>query len=321
VANTVAVYARMLGEEAGLDRAGLLAAGARVGDGLQARWPDLVRELEGLAAGAGQPVELLLAVNARTELLAGAECSVVATLDGSGDCTVAQTWDWHPELAGSTLVWIVAQPGGRWFATLTEAGLLAKIGLSSERLCCALNLLTCSADGGVGGGGPVHVLLRVLLDRCDSLVDALSLLMRTPVTGSSCITLGWADAGEAALVAAELSPGGCRLVWPDEGGRLVHTNHFLAAPPVGIDTQPGESPGTLLRRWHLERGLRAGRAPEELLRSHVGRPEAVCRHGDEETSWPRRRRTLAAVAMEPGRARMRVAAGPPCEAAFEEVER
>ena len=78
VADTVAVYERMLAEEAGLDRAGLIAAGVRVADALEPRWPDLVRELEALAAGAGQPLELLLALNARTELLAGApaaECS------------------------------------------------------------------------------------------------------------------------------------------------------------------------------------------------------------------------------------------------------
>src|SRR5688572_17658048 len=172
----------MLGEAAGLPRAGLLDAGARVGAVLDVRSPDLVRELEGMAAGAGQPVELLLAVNARTELLAGtpaAECSVIGSLDGPGGCTVAQTWDWHPALASAWVLWSVELSGGRWFTTLTEAGVLAKIGVSGSGLCCALNFLSSSADRGVGAV-PIHVLLRELLDRCASLEEALELLRSAP---------------------------------------------------------------------------------------------------------------------------------------------
>ena len=55
MATTVAAYERMLGEAAGTTRAGLLDAGARVGAALEPRCADLVRELEGMAAGAGQP--------------------------------------------------------------------------------------------------------------------------------------------------------------------------------------------------------------------------------------------------------------------------
>jgi isopenicillin-N N-acyltransferase-like protein len=314
VATTVSVYERMLGEAAGLSRAGLAEVGAGVGGVLEARWPDLVRELEGMAAGAGQPVELLLAVNARTELLAGtaaAECSLAAALAGPGGCRVAQTWDWHPALAGAWVLWRVHLPGGRWFATLTEAGILAKLGMAGTGLCCGLNFLSCSADRGVGGV-PIHVLLRLLLDRCATLEAALALLRGTPVGASSCVTLGWAPrGGRPALVAAELSPGGCRVVRPDGDGRLFHTNHFLAGPPEGEDLEPARSPGTLGR---LE-ALRAGAD----LRSHAGAPEAICRHDDGRGPWPERRRTLAAVVMEPGVPRLRVAAGLPCAEPFAEV--
>jgi isopenicillin-N N-acyltransferase like protein len=314
VANTVGVYRRMLA----LGDGDLAAAGRTVGDRVAARWPDLVEELEGIASGAGQPVESLLAVNARTELLAqaGGECSLVAAVS-DGACTVAQNWDWHPDLRDSLVLWTVRQPSGRWFATLTEAGMLAKVGLSSAALCCGLNFLRCSADGGLEGV-PIHVLLRVLLDRTGTLPDALELLARTPVAASSCITLGWADGAEAAVVAAELSPGGCELVWPDAADRIVHTNHFLVPPPRGRDLEVAESPSTLLRRWAVARDARRG-ADGAGLCSHAGAPESPCRHDDGTLPWAQRRATLASIAMEPGARRMRIAAGPPCETPFREV--
>src|SRR3954454_22544599 len=67
VAVTVATYSRLLAETAGLGVRALAAAGERVGAALVPRWPELVEELEGIAAGAGVAPELLLAVNARTE--------------------------------------------------------------------------------------------------------------------------------------------------------------------------------------------------------------------------------------------------------------
>ena len=317
VANTVAFYRRLLQEVTGAGEEDLARAGERVGDGLAHRWPDLVEELEGIALGAGQPPLVLLAVNARTELLGGAvaaaECSLVGRVE-AGACTVAQTWDWHPDLAPSLLLWSVRQPGGRWFATLTEAGILAKLGVSSAGLCCGLNFLRSSADGGVGGV-PIHVLLRVLLDRTDSLVDALHLLLNAGVSASSCVTVGWADGAEAGLVAAELSPSGCELVWPDAGGRLAHTNHFLVPPRLGRDLEPAEAPSTLVRLWALNRSAE----PAAALRSHLGAPEAVCRHARVADPWPERRATLASVVMEAAERRLRVGPGAPCEAALEEV--
>ena len=101
-----------------------------------------------MAAGAGVPLKALLALNARTEVMAGVgptECSVV----GAGGL-LAQNWDWHPESA--TVIQIVEHDQG-WFVTLTEAGILAKIGLNDAGLGVCLNLLRTTADGGCSGRG------------------------------------------------------------------------------------------------------------------------------------------------------------------------
>jgi isopenicillin-N N-acyltransferase-like protein len=232
-------------------------------------WPDLVAEIEGIAEGAGVPARALARLQARTELLGGPECSLIGQRG-----RVEQNWDWHPEVV--PLVWVVEQPGGRWFATLTEAGIVGKIGMSSAGLCFGLNFLRCSLDGGLDGV-PIHVLLRRLLDRVDSLDGALELLTGARVGASSCITVGSASD----VVAVELSPGGAQAI---RGDRVLHTNHFLAGPPQGVDLEASEEPSTFERLAALARG-------EPLSAVRQDEPDVV---------------TLASVVMEPGVPRMSV---------------
>jgi isopenicillin-N N-acyltransferase like protein len=249
-------------------------------------------ELQGIADGAGVDVRELLAVNARTELTSGRhECSVI----GDGDI-LAQNWDWHPDLGESTLLWIVHENGG-WFATLTEAGMLAKIGMNDAGLGVCLNLLRCSEDGGLEGT-PIHLLMRRTL-ACRSVPEAIELLTTARVSASSAVTV--ATPGELATV--ELSPGGANVV---RGG--THTNHFLQAPPLGEDVIESESTRPRLdaiRRLPLR----------EALRSHP-----VCQHVDESEPWEDRTETLASVIMDLAALRMELAAGQPCTVPYAEID-
>jgi isopenicillin-N N-acyltransferase-like protein len=318
----VAVYRRLLGEVAGLGEGSLAAAGERVAAELDGYGlADLRVEVEAIAAGAGVDAAVLLAVNARTELLAGTrgggECSLLGRVVGGG-CRLAQNWDWHPDLGPSVVCWSVHQPGGRWFATVTEAGIVAKLGVSSAGLGCGLNFLSSSLDRGVSGV-PVHVLLRVLLDRCESLSDALEWLRSTPVGASACVTVGWADGEEAAIASAELSPAGCRLLWPGPDGGIAHCNHFLRGVDGGRDLELSGPSSTLMRQWRLER-VPVAEPIEAPLRSHLGAPLSICRHDVPGAGWSERRATLAAVVIDPARRSLRVTDGPPCTHPWQEVE-
>lgn len=301
------MYRRLLQEAAGIGPSDLRRGGADVAERLEPRWPELFEELEGIATGARQDVLELAAINARTELLAGG-CSVIAHSDGS----LAQTWDWHPDLAAATVTWTVHQPGGRSFTTATEAGILGKLGCTSSGLACGLNFLTCSEDGGTAGV-PIHVLLRLILDRCDDVEEALALLHGARTSASACITL----AGRAMAVAAEISPGGVTLVQPDADGWLVHTNHFLAGPVRGDDTLALEQPGTFARRELLVRLVRRGVPVVEALGTHAPAEEPVCRHADANVPWADRRATL--LALTAVRGELRIASGPPCSNGYTRV--
>jgi isopenicillin-N N-acyltransferase-like protein len=296
VANTLALYRRMFKETTGAD-AREQGAQVRLGD---ARAEE---ELTGIADGARVDLNELRAANARTEILAGtgrSECSVV----GAGGL-LAQNWDWHPDAKHSTVVWIVEHEDG-WFATLTEAGILAKIGLNDAGLGVCLNLLNTTADGGLDGT-PIHLLLRQVLQHTRSVDDAVKLLTGAKTSASSAVTV--AQPNDVASV--ELNPGGANVIRGQVG---AHTNHFLVAPRTGHDITPEESPSTLPR---LE--VVRNEPLLDALRSHESHPKGVCRHVDESEPWADQTETVASVVMNLAARRFHVAAGPPCTHEHEQI--
>ena len=296
VAHTVALYRRMFAETHGLD-AREAGEGVLLAD--EAR-----EEIAGIAHGAGVDERELRAVNARTEILAGkgpTECSVV----GAGGL-LAQNWDWHPNSAHSTVIWTVLHEHG-WFATLTEAGILAKIGLNGHGLGVCLNLLTTTADGGLDGT-PIHVLLRHVLQAAATVDEALEILTSAKTSASSAVTV--ATPGDVATV--ELSPGGPNVL---RGAIGAHTNHFLVPPKAGRDTMPDESPSTFQR---LE--VVRGQPLLDALRSHEGLPKSVCRHVDPLEPWAEQTETVASVVMNLAKLRLHVAAGQPCTHEHVQIE-
>jgi isopenicillin-N N-acyltransferase-like protein len=320
IANTVSVYLRLFAEDRGLSRDDVEAAGAEVGERLETVRPDLVEEIAGIAAGAGQPEELLLAVNARTELLAGGDFAA-----GGGECSVAgvlgehallaQNWDFHSDLAASRLLWVVEPPGERWFATFTEAGIVAKTGLSEAGLAVTLNFLASAADGG-HEGVPVHVLLRSVLDRCATAADAERLLLQADVTVSACITV----AGDGALTAYELSPTSVHALEPAGDGSLAHTNHFLHSGPVDLIAAGPNAASTheRLTRVRAALGGRRGGDPLPIVGELLSRAPAFQRE-DPQADWLNRSATLATVVYDVGQRRMWIRATDDPGAALDEV--
>ena len=324
VACTVRGYRRLLAEANGLGAAELERAGAAVRRLLLREAPELHEEIAGIAAGARQSELELCAINARSELLAGflpPECSVLsarAGADGGGGVVLAQNWDFHPDLAGAWVVWIVETGAGAWFATLTEAGIVGKLGLNHHGIGIAVNLLSTTADGGVECGIPMHVLLRRTLERCATVEQAVALLCAAEVSASWATTIASAHGGAPALT-VERSPGGSAVVDAVEGTGHGHTNHFLRAPARGRDRTPGEWPESLARMETVRAHLRAGR-PLDALTSHEGAPFGICRHDDPSLPYADQSVTLFSVVMDLAAPSLHVAAGLPCEAPLERVE-
>lgn len=329
VQTTVSAYQRLFREIHSLSPDDVNALGRRVGEGLADGHPELLEEIDAIAKGAQTESESLLAVNARTEILAGGarpECSTIGVLPerSRGDMILAQNWDWHPDLTHSRVIWTIVEPDGRWCSTLTEAGILAKVGLNSRGIGLCLNILGSSDDGGVGGI-PIHALLRLILRQCDDLASVRALLRSANVTASSCLTVGCAAAGQTDLEAFELSPAGLGVVRPDRGV-LLHTNHFLDDSFELDDVYRRDSPDTVTRLDELEDRVRYGpdvidvAFVKQALSSHDSGALGICCHGEGNSSHPEQQATLASVCLALEDRRMEVTDGAPCAAPYRAVQ-
>jgi isopenicillin-N N-acyltransferase-like protein len=328
VAHTVAFYLQLFAASAQLDEADVVDFGRAVRGTVGRRHPRLLAEIDGIAAGAGVDADVLVAINARTELLSSgdfsggrvpadaaprppAECSNVALLPDAtrgGTLLLGQTWDFHPDLFPSRALWTFPLGEERWATTFTEAGVLAKVGLNSDRVGIAMAFLASRSDR-PHGGMPVHLLARLLLEECRNASDALRLLSKQTMSASVALTVGYAEAtGIGFATTAELSPHGMQLLYPDELGVLTHTNHFLGAGG-GDDLALGPSGwhGTVVRQDVLRRALRRaaahgeldGAALEQLFKMRFNAPESICvRAVRGEGEWYREVETLATIVLD-----------------------
>ncbi len=288
--------------------------------------PRAAEEILGIAEGSRRRPEEIAALNARTEVLAGiapriaaSECStVVATPSGRAPIAV-QTWDWYPQMRDGWFVWSFETTEGRRVTTLTEYGVLAKIGVNDGGLGVMLNMLHHEADDQLALGEdarvgfPVHVMLRTLLEECGTVDEARDRVRGADVTASSALTV--VDrGGEAASL--ETFPDGVGEVKPD-AGLLVRTNHFVSA-----EGEPGDQAGRLddnswVRRDHLIEtlGTRPPSSADDVLAAMTHHVAAgpVCRHSLEPHSSDfLETATLATATVDVERGELSVLRGGPC---------
>ena len=286
--------------------------------------PKLVEEMEGMAAGAGIDPALIGAINARTEILAAVgaksrgECSAVVRVDRGGEGPAAvQTWDWYAELADRWLVWEIPQDDGSLTTTVTEFGVVGKIGVNSRGLGVLFTILHHERDG-ARIGVPVHVASRAVLDGASNINRALQLLASADVSASSSVTVISTEDDLGVAASVELYPGGPDFVFPAPDGLLVHTNHFLSARAQPGDTEPRSFPDTLLRHDLLVRrlsGIKRLDVPQILtaMSSHVGGDGAVCCHHDPLQRPTAQFETLATVVLDVAAGSLQVFEGGPCQ--------
>lgn len=304
--------------------------------------PALLAEIEGIAAGAGRTVGEILALNARTEILPPSfpgkpsaewlasrlgrtadfgECTAIAvspSRSATGETLLAQNWDWLGAQRDALVLLRIHGEDGSSCLTLTEGGMLAKIGCNDRGFGVCLNILR-SADDGAAPGVPVHVLLRALLD-CGSVREALERLRAVRFGASSNVLCADRSGDSAAL---ELSPAGLHLVRGGDG-TLCHTNHFLA--PEGQRAEVG-LPASLSSVPRLACALRHAKGAQaldvgsiqRLLRDETDGLLSVCRHPDPSLPEEARLETVASVIMELARGVMHVAPDVPSRTEYQPV--
>ncbi len=358
VRHSVASYARLFAYYRGLNWAHVQTLTADYEALLRRAAPHLLEEMRGIADGAGLGYAEILALNVRTELLAGRfaqgrhphyaravranraagvpqhpEPAAFAVSDGPDmdECTtvaaqahasadqhvwLAQNWDWTGDQRDACVLLKIYEPGRADILTLTEAGMLAKIGLNSAGIGVSLNILASTLDG-KEPGMPVHVQLRLMLE-CDSFDAARASAARVPSGASSCITLASAS-GE--MVALEITPAGVGELHP-EAGALAHANHCISR--VAADNAaPLAKTSTTLARYDRARvmldaqsGAASRAALIAILRDQSNAPSCICRHPNLDLHPCERTESVAGVVMDLTARVMYVAPGVPSDVDF-----
>ena len=344
IRHSIASYARLFAY-CGIDwgDAQMRALGFR--DAIAATSTDLLEEIGGIAEGAGVTEAEILTLNARTEILPSTyssppadawpealarnraaavpdwgECTALAVLPGAsrdGGTWLAQNWDWIGAQRAAMVLLRVTDQRGRRLLTLTEAGMLAKIGCNDRGFGVCLNILR-SVDDGREPGVPVHVLLRHLLD-CDD-VDAACATARALQHGASSNILAADRGGHAASI--EVSPRGVAVIVPG-GGTLAHTNHFLdpdqAVHAAALNPLASTEQRLACALAHAARAPLGRTDIQALLQDMSGGAFAVCRFPDESLAPELRIESVAGVVMDLANATMWVAPDVPAKVVFEAI--
>jgi isopenicillin-N N-acyltransferase-like protein len=342
IRRSIASYALLFAYERGFDWQTAQEQARAYLSVLEAQTPDLLAEMRGIADGSGRHLLEIVALNARTELLGGmsagqhpacaqatasnraqgvpelTECTTIAALPGStasGATLLAQTWDWLRSQREACVVLRVQEPGRPDLLTLTEAGIIAKIGLNSAGLGVCLNILR-SINDGQRPALPIHVLLRRLLQMSD-YQEAVAMVQQTPAAASSCISI--AAAGQA--VSLEMTPDGT-AAWEPQNSLLVHTNHCLlestmvhecAHDPTSSTLPRYERATALMQQQH---GRITCETIMDVLRDQQGAPLCICRTADTTLSPMEQRETVAGVVLDLHKKVMHLAPGRPCDVDF-----
>ena len=287
--------------------------------------PDLVEEIRGIAEGCNRPVEDILLLNTRSEILynpqvLSLECTSLAALPettAGGEMLLAQNWDWYKAVLDCQVILkIAARENTTALITFAEAGHLAKIGMNSAGIGLVVNNLI--SDQPRIGVPWIFITRRVL--ESTHFAHALGYVLNTPRAHSINYLIGTA-AGEAANL--ETSPVEDHILWP-ENGILAHSNHYLQPGVRFRDLNPLRTPylSTYLRLRRVQKEMAGlnGKIDAQNLRrvlaDHMDHPFSVCAHENPAVPQPLHVTTCLSVIMNLSKKKIQYCHGNPCQGDF-----
>jgi isopenicillin-N N-acyltransferase-like protein len=289
------------------------------------RWlPQIVDELEGLAAGSGVPLSKLMVPNLGEELtcsdeealLAGAaptpvqHCTSLALVTRER-VLVGHNEDWYSGDTPRNVLLRRRLVDGTRIVAVTPACLLAASGINSHGVATGANTLFCS-DHGVGV--PNNFIRRWMLES-DSLETARErACLSARARGANHLMADmngriW-DVETSATAEVTLESGSC----------LVHTNHYLHDSMLRHqmalsfdDSRARFARARALLDTGLARGEDAYALAVAVLADHEDEEHAICSHEDVSLPPGQRMSTTASMIWDLEALSADVCAGPPCE--------
>ena len=316
----VLAWLEHVARETGASRDDALATAASYAAPIQAHAPFLWEELEGMAHGSGLPMNRLLLLQARAEVMRLSkervatptlECTTFAIggrRTANGAVLYGQNVDLVPFLSEYGVV--VRQYPKDAPATLlyTTAGLLGHNGLNEAGVGICANFINDPA--GWGEGLPRYLLSRLAL-RQDSADRALEAALSPPRAASRNLLI--ADSRGVFLDAEVLRKTVAVIHGKDD--LLVHANHLEAPEFAGYEIAPENSSHRRRRLEELLDGAQTALTVGDLqgfYRDHGNAPHSICAHPFE----GRNVQTVASLIGDLTALEMHLAKGLPCQSAY-----
>jgi len=299
---------------------------------LERDFPDELAEAQGIAAGSGAPLDTIMALNCRYEILKlkhlpqEKECTSAAVLPeatGSGGTYLIKNWDYRPWVEQHVVVLEIDDTQGTRIVGLTEAGQLMRDGMNNHGVSVCGNNLTSVFDTGEVGA-PVTFVRRKALN-CKTFAQAHDLIVQSP-RGVSCNILVASSEGMAADL--ETTPGGVFSLLPEDGV-VTHANHMVAGAKFCTNKGSKFRDGVLRRRLLAHHGRLDVSSMADCLKDHEMKPgwptqypesdclEAVCSHepygdGDPDKTW----KTIASAIYDLNGKKAYICKGCPCQGSY-----
>jgi isopenicillin-N N-acyltransferase-like protein len=326
IRHCVARYQDVFEQRAGLAWPAAVAHARSFVGAIEAFAADSLEEMRGIADGAGVPFDAILVLNCRSELMFAAarkrgeeppsECTsfaVAPSRSADGHVLLGQNWDWVPFAREVCVLLDVQRDDKPSFATIVEAGMLAKVGMNDAGLGLCTNTLVSERDAN-RPGVPYHVMLRALLE-ADS-VDAAQRILGSAERALSANYL-IADRSGRAMNFETIAGGQSEIhATAPEDGVITHSNHFLAPEFRPIDAFIANSPHSVTRLADIRDALSQGRPTvarlQAALRSHRHAPNGVCSHPDPAAHPLYARTTVASFIADLTARTFWFTDGPPC---------
>ncbi|NBS58043.1 MAG: hypothetical protein EBS65_13540 [Betaproteobacteria bacterium] len=299
------------------------------GDQIESIDADIMLELKGIAAGSKQPLEHVIAVNCRTEILYGSlggtkpatECTTVVALPEAtrdGNILIGKNWDWRCPAIESVVVLRVRQKDKPALTMVVEAGMVGRDGFNEHGVLVCGNLLVSTHDRG-RAGVPIPILRRRIL-HSRHYYEAIDSLALAPRGASGNYLIAHRD---GVAIDFETTPDNVYVVYP-ERGLLTHSNHFQSVVAQATGATKFYTGDTLYRDFRARQLLepKIGAITIEdikaVLRDEFGAPRAICRTphdypGHEPTM------TIASLIFDPKNDALHIAAGPPTQSEYQLV--
>ena len=331
--HNVAVYLDRFEKAAQLTRDEALARARRYRDAIAGQSQDYFDGMRGIADGAGLPLDVIVALNVRYEIIyyqtaalamatpvmsevARDGCTAFAIApeaSANGHLLLGQNWDWIPLVQGALLH--TAEPDGLETLSFTEAGIFGgKIGLNSAGLGLVINGITSTRDSWLELNAPFHLRCYQIL-RSRTVEAAVAVIAGTPRACSANYLLAQAPDCVANVEAAPHTIH--RLTCHD--GLVVHANHFVDPQGAGIEEPPNPFRDFSCRRADRLHHLIQNNLPASIgdlqcyLQDHTNPPRSICRHDNPADPPAEQFRTVTSVVMDLYDRTLQLTDGPPCQ--------